>query len=165
MRKQEQLCGVWRKYAEAVVIGPLGCLIERSNLGSHGRLCRNSVPSPISLERSCRGGEIQAGRGILVREGSLIYPYRQGILQSCVAHLIRTAREPAGRGEGAWGEHGALWWSGAHGQALSLRHTCRTRGRPTFSMLVEAVSWMLAWTKPDLRGITWHESLPVLSTP
>lgn len=31
-------------------------------------------------------------RGILVRDGSLVYQYWQGLRQSCLAHLIRTAK-------------------------------------------------------------------------
>jgi transposase len=48
---------------------------------------------------------------------------------------------------------------------LSLRHTCRIRGRPTFPMLVEAVSCLFTGEKPDLRWLTQHASLPVPSTP
>jgi transposase len=47
----------------------------------------------------------------------------------------------------------------------SLRHTCRVRGRPTFPMLVEAVSCLFKGKTPDLSWITQHEPLPATSTP
>src|SRR5262245_38509890 len=50
-------------------------------------------------------------------------------------------------------------------RVLSLRHTCRIRGRPTFPLLVEAVSCLFKGAKPALCWITAHESLPVPSTP
>jgi transposase len=50
-------------------------------------------------------------------------------------------------------------------RVLSLRHTCRIRGRPTFPMLVEAVSCLFKGEKPDLSWIIPHEFLPVPSTP
>jgi len=50
-------------------------------------------------------------------------------------------------------------------RVLSLRHTCRIRGRPTFPMLVEAVSCLFKGEKPDLSWITQHASLPLPSAP
>ena len=50
-------------------------------------------------------------------------------------------------------------------RVLSLRHTCRIRGRPTFPILVEAISCLCKGVKPDLCWLTQHESLPVPSTP
>jgi len=50
-------------------------------------------------------------------------------------------------------------------RVLSLRHTCRIRGRPTFPVLVEAVSCLFKGEKPDLSWITQHAFLPVPSTP
>jgi hypothetical protein len=49
-------------------------------------------------------------------------------------------------------------------RVLSLRHTCRIRGRPTFPILVEAVSCLFKGKRPDLSWIAQHESLPVSST-
>jgi transposase len=65
-------------------------------------------------------------------------------------------RRPGTRSEAGnrWGE-----------RILSLRHTCRIRGRPTFPILVEAVACLCKGEKPDLRWRTSHESLPVPSTP
>src|SRR5262249_39436228 len=48
---------------------------------------------------------------------------------------------------------------------LSLRHTCRIRGRPTFPLLVEAVSCLFNGEKPDLYWLTPPASLPLASTP
>lgn len=50
-------------------------------------------------------------------------------------------------------------------RVLSWRHPCRIRGRPTFPILVEAVSYLFKSEKPDLSWSTPHESLPVPSTP
>jgi hypothetical protein len=49
-------------------------------------------------------------------------------------------------------------------RVLSLRHTCRIRGRPTFPILVDAVSCLFKGEKPDLSWLTQHESLLVPST-
>lgn len=65
------------------------------------------------------------------------------------------------RSQGTCSEKGNRWVE----RVLSLRHTCRIRGRPTFPMLVEAVSCLFTGEKPDLSWITPHESLPVSSTP
>ena len=64
------------------------------------------------------------------------------------------------RSQGTCSEKGNRWVE----RVLSLRHTCRIRGRPTFPMLVEAVSCLF---KDGARSelITQHNSLPVLSTP
>ena len=48
---------------------------------------------------------------------------------------------------------------------LSVRHTCRSRGRPTFPLLVDAVSCLSKGESPNLRWITQHVSLSVPSTP
>ena len=195
--------------------------------------------------------------GILVSDGYLIYQYWQGVRQSCLAHLIRTAKGLAesveatiarfgGRvhaelqrlchmgkerptvgqwrawyarfsslinqrttdegkvgtfarrlqweGESLWTfldvegveatnniaerahRFGVLWRKRSQGtcsekgnrwveRVLSLRHTCRIRGRPTFPVLVEAVSCRFNGKTPDLSWITQHQSLPVCSTP
>gem|GEM_PF-2326860 len=65
------------------------------------------------------------------------------------------------RSQGTCSEKGNRWVE----RVLSLRHTCRIRGRPTFPLLVEAVSCLFKGEKPDLSWITSHESLPVPSTP
>ena len=65
------------------------------------------------------------------------------------------------RSQGTCSEKGNRWVE----RVLSLRHTCRIRGRPTFPLLVEAVSCLFKGEKPDLSWITPHESLPVPSTP
>jgi transposase len=195
--------------------------------------------------------------GVLVSDGYLVYHYWQGLRQSCLAHLIRTAQGLAERveagiarfgvrvhaelqrlchmgterltvgqwwawyarfhslinrhatredkagtfarrlvreGEALWvslgvqdveatnnmaeraHRFGGLWRKRSQGtssekgnrwveRVLSLRHTRRIRGRPTFSILVEAVSCLFKGESPDLRWITQHESLPVPSTP
>jgi transposase len=195
--------------------------------------------------------------GILVSDGYQVYQYWEGLRQSCLAHLIRTAKglaesvevgmarfggrvhaelqrlchmdterptvgqwrvwyarfkalvnqhtareDKAGtfarrlerEGESLWvfldvqgveatnniaeraHRFGVLWRKRSQGtcsekgnrwveRVLSLRHTCRIRGRPTFPLLVEAVSCLCKGEKPDLSWITQHESLPVPSTP
>jgi transposase len=195
--------------------------------------------------------------GVLVSDGYLVSPYWQGLRQSCLAHLIRTAQglaEPLNAGMARFGQrvHGELqrlchrgterptvgqwraWYArvrhllrqhptredkagilarrltregeslwilldvqgvvatknmaerahrfGVLGRkrsqgtgsekgnrwverVLSLRHTCRIRGRPTFPLLVEAVSCLFKGEKPDVTWITQHASLPVPSTP
>lgn len=65
------------------------------------------------------------------------------------------------RSQGTCSEQGNRWVE----RVLSLRHTCRIRGRPTFPMLVEAVSCLFNGKAPDLSWITSSESLPVCSTP
>jgi transposase len=65
------------------------------------------------------------------------------------------------RSQGTRSEKGNRWVE----RVLSVRHTCRIRGRPTFPMLVEAVSCLFKGERPDLSWLTQHESLPVPSTP
>jgi transposase len=65
------------------------------------------------------------------------------------------------RSQGTCSEKGNRWVE----RALSLRHTCRIRGRPTFPMLVEAVSCLFKGERPDLSWLTQPASLPVPSTP
>jgi transposase len=196
-------------------------------------------------------------RGILVRDGYRVYQSWEGLRQSCLAHLIRTAKGLAesmeagmahfgGRvhaelqrlchmkterptigqwrawyarfralvnqhtarpdqggtfarrlereGESLWvfldvqgveatnniaeraHRFGVLWRKRSQGtcsekgnrwveRVLSLRHTCRIRGRPTFPILVDAVSCLFKGAKPDLSWIIPSESLPVPLTP
>ena len=65
------------------------------------------------------------------------------------------------RSQGTCSEKGNRWVE----RVLSLRHTCRIRGRPTFPLLVEAVSCLFKGEKPDLSWITQHASLPMPSAP
>ena len=65
------------------------------------------------------------------------------------------------RSQGTRSEKGNRWVE----RILSLRHTCRIRGRPTFPILVEAVSCLLKGKNPDLCWITQQEVLPVPSAP
>jgi len=65
------------------------------------------------------------------------------------------------RSQGTCSEKGNRWVE----RVLSLRHTCRIRGRPTFPILVEAVSCLVKSERPDLSWITPHEPLPASSTP
>ena len=65
------------------------------------------------------------------------------------------------RSQGTCSEKGNRWVE----RVLSLRHTCRIRGQPTFPMLVEAVTCLFKGKVPDLRWITRQESLPACSTP
>jgi transposase len=65
------------------------------------------------------------------------------------------------RSQGTCSEKGHRWVE----RVLSLRHTCRIRGRPTFSLLVEAVSCLFKGESPDLSWITQHACLPVPATP
>ena len=195
--------------------------------------------------------------GILVSDGYLVYRSWQGLRQSCLAHLVRTAkglaehldagiarfghrvhtelqrlchmgterptvgqwrawyarfrhllrqhtaredtagtfaRRLAREGESLWvfldvpgvdatnnvaeraHRFGVLWRKRSQGtcsekgnrwveRVLSLRHTCRIRGRPTFPLLVDAVSCLFKGERPDLSWLTQHESLPVPFTP
>jgi transposase len=196
-------------------------------------------------------------RGILVSDGYCVYRYWQGLRQSCLAHLLRTAKgltehleagiarfgsrihaelqrlchmatarptvgqwrawharfhhllgrhtareDQAGtfarrldrEGEALWvfldvpgveptnnvaeraHRFGVLWRKRSQGtgsdkgnrwveRVLSLRHTCRIRGRPTFPVLVEAVACLFKGETPDLSWITHHEPLPATSIP
>jgi transposase len=65
------------------------------------------------------------------------------------------------RSQGICSEKGNRWV----GRVLSLRHTCRVRGQPTFPRLVEAVSCLFNGGTPDLSWITQPHSLPACSTP
>jgi hypothetical protein len=65
------------------------------------------------------------------------------------------------RSQGTCSEKGNRWVE----RVLALRHTCRIRGRPTFPLLVDAVSCLFKGESPDLRWLTQHETLPMLSTP
>jgi transposase len=65
------------------------------------------------------------------------------------------------RNQGTRSEKGNRWVE----RVLSLRHTCRIRGRPTFPILVEGVTCLFKGTKPELRWLMLYASLPVLSTP
>jgi transposase len=195
--------------------------------------------------------------GVLVSDGYLVYQHWQGLRQSCLAHLLRTAKgltesieagiarfgarvhaelqrlchmgterptvgqwrawyarfsqllhqhatrqDKAGtfarrlkrEGEALWvfldvqgveatnniaeraHRFGVLWRKRSQGtcsekgnrwveRVLSLRHTCRIRGRPTFPLLVDAVSCLFKGERPNLSWITQHASRLVSSTP
>jgi hypothetical protein len=59
------------------------------------------------------------------------------------------------RSQGSRNEKGNHWVE----RILVLRHTCRIRGRPTFPLLVDAVSYLFKGGKPNLSWLTQHESL------
>jgi len=65
------------------------------------------------------------------------------------------------RSQGTCSEKGNRWVE----RVLSLHHTCRIRGRPTFPLLVDAVSCLFKGEMPDLSWLTQHESRPVSFTP
>lgn len=65
------------------------------------------------------------------------------------------------RSQGTCREKGNRWVE----RVLSLRHTGRIRGRPTFPLLVEAVSCLFKGESPDLNWIMQCVFLPVPSTP
>ena len=63
--------------------------------------------------------------------------------------------------QGTGSEKGNRWVE----RVLSVRHTWRIRGRPTFPLLVDAVSCLFKGARPDLSWLTPPGSLPVSSTP
>ena len=65
------------------------------------------------------------------------------------------------RSQGNRSEKGNRWVE----RVLSVRHTCRIRGRPTFPLLVEAVSCLFKGERPDRSWLTQRESLLVPSPP
>src|SRR4030095_1979087 len=65
------------------------------------------------------------------------------------------------RSQGTCSEKGNRWVE----RILSVRHTCRIRGRPTFPLLVDAVACLFKGERPDLSWITQHVSSPLPSTP
>jgi transposase len=65
------------------------------------------------------------------------------------------------RSQGTCREKGKSWVE----RVLSLRQTCRIRGRPTFPLLVDVVSCLFKGERPDLSWVMQHKSLPVFSTP
>ena len=65
------------------------------------------------------------------------------------------------RSQGTRSEKGNRWVA----RGVSLRQTCRIRGRPTFPLLGEAVSGLCKGERPDLSWITQHKSLSVPSIP
>jgi transposase len=60
------------------------------------------------------------------------------------------------RSQGTCSEKGNRWVE----RVLSLRHTCRIRGRPSFPTLVEAISCLFKGETPDLSWITQYEFQP-----
>ena len=65
------------------------------------------------------------------------------------------------RSQGTGSEKGKRWVE----RVLSLRHTCRIRGRPTFPIVVEAVSCLFNGELPDLSWIPPHDPYRRASTP
>jgi transposase len=65
------------------------------------------------------------------------------------------------RSQGTCSEKGNRWVE----RVLSLRQTCRIRGRPTFPVLGEAVSCLFNGEAPDLSWIVHPKPLPASSTP
>ena len=66
---------------------------------------------------------------------------------------------------------GVLWRKRSHGtcsergnrwieRVLSLRHTCRIRGRPSCPPLVAALTGLFKGETPELSGITQYEGQP-----
>ena len=64
------------------------------------------------------------------------------------------------RSQGTCSEQGNRWVE----RVLSLRHTCRIQGCPTFPILVGVVVSLFKGERPDLRWSPQHESLSVPST-
>lgn len=50
-------------------------------------------------------------------------------------------------------------------RTANIRQTCRIRGRPTFPVLVDAVTCLFKGQTPDLRWITHHEPLLACAAP
>jgi len=108
-------------------------------------------------------------------------PYEPGLLQFPSTAFDRCTREN-GKGVEATkniverAHRCGVWWrkrsQGTRSEkdhcwverVLSLRHTWRIRGRPTFPWLVEAASCLFQGERPELSWITQHESLLVSST-
>jgi transposase len=65
------------------------------------------------------------------------------------------------RSQGTGSDKGNRWVE----RVLSLRHTCRIRGRPTFPLLVAAVVCLCKRETPDLSWITHHASLVECPSP
>lgn len=65
------------------------------------------------------------------------------------------------RSQGTRSEKGNRWVE----RVLSLRHTCRIHGRPTFPILVAAVSCLFKGETPDLSWLTQPASLSVSLPP
>jgi transposase len=64
------------------------------------------------------------------------------------------------RSQGTGSEKGNRWVE----RVLSLRHTCRIRGRPTLPLRVAAVAGLFKGARPDLSWLSQPDSLPVPST-
>jgi transposase len=101
----------------------------------------------------------------LQREGESLWTLRDVPGVEATNHIAERAHRFGvlwrKRSQGTCSEQGNRWVE----RVLSLRHTCRIRGRPTFPRLVEAVSCLCKGEKPDLRWLSQPDSLPVPSTP
>src|SRR5205085_1556352 len=106
--------------------------------------------------------------GLLVSDGYGVYQRWVEARQTCVAHLIRTARGLAqrtnNRAERAL-RFGVLWRKRSLGTAsdkgnrwveriLSLKETCRLHARATYVVLVDAITSFFSDQPPDLSWIT-----------
>jgi transposase len=60
------------------------------------------------------------------------------------------------RSQGTCSEQGNRWVE----RVLSLCHTCRIRGRPSFPTLVDAIACLCKGEMPDLSWITQYECQP-----
>lgn len=75
------------------------------------------------------------------------------------AHRVGVLWRKSSQGTGS--DKGKRWGE----RVLSLRHPCRMRGRPTFPILVEAVSCLFKSQVPDRSWITQYKPRPESSTP
>ena len=101
----------------------------------------------------------------LAREGEALWGFLD-VRGVAAAHHIAERAHRFGvmwrkRSQGTCSEKGHRWVE----RVLSLRHTCRLRGRPTFPLLVDAVACLFQGESPDLTWRRQHESLPAPSTP
>src|SRR4029450_75099 len=98
-------------------------------------------------------GNNSAGRGSIGKP-----PGREDVFLSVQLSAVAFSKSTNGQSRAEKGNH---WVE----RVLSLRQTCRIRGRPTFPLLVEAVSCLCKGARPDLSWITEHECLPGLHPP
>ena len=101
----------------------------------------------------------------LAREGESVWVFLDVPEVECTNNVAERAHRFGvlwrKRSQGTCSEKGNRWVE----RVLSLRHTCRIRGRPTFPLLVDAVACLFKGEQPDLSWLTQHESLPGPSTP
>ena len=100
--------------------------------------CGRLLPDPPHPLQSAFAQLIADWTGILVSDGYLVYQYWQGLRQSCLAHLLRTAKGLArvwrrvlralvggctlsSNGCVIWARNGQRWGSGGPGMRASAR--------------------------------------------